>query len=98
MHGFVGAEQMAEAQTLCQGVYSPPPTQACADYLQALAKQWYDLDPYNVYRWCEGAGPDPNGGCLTDRALTATKYGHSLAQTFVPCAETVNEVLVILVG
>lgn len=106
MHGFASTEQLSQAEKLCNGVFYPSPNQQCTDYLAKLNMLWRNFDPYNVYKWCGKSGPDPNGGCFTDRIAAAAVARDSRmdavnvpinGQTFIPCNDPSPQVLAVCI-
>ena len=98
-HGLVAASDFTKANSICGGVFSPAPNQACADLVAQLTLQFREINPYNIEALCEGEGWGTQPGCFTADALsdahrpsglmgphpTSLSLSSPLSQTFVPC-------------
>jgi len=70
-HAFISLPDMQEAESVCNGTFSPPPTKECSDIVDKLTLQTYGVDPYNIVALCEGDGWGTEPGCFTLNALSA---------------------------
>ena len=88
-HGFIDNSQYDSIAEVCQS--GKTPRECAASMLKLTEKNLYGIDPYNIYRPCDGPGPALHGGCAVAQSFM---QGESMpyaprnsVETVVPCTD-----------